>query len=81
MSAQVQLKVFSEIVQRICGMQVEQKPCTAAFNVTCPFAATAAEAGETVTVTLLASYPPPLPQPTTAISRASTPLKEILFII
>jgi hypothetical protein len=77
LSAQVQFTEFSVTDQVICGVQVEQKPFTAACNVTWPFAATVADAGVTVTVTLLGLYPPPLPQPTATISRTTVPAKMV----
>jgi hypothetical protein len=50
---------------------VEQRPFTSACRVTWPSATTVAAAGETVTVTLFGSYPPPVPQPVMTISRTS----------
>ena len=59
--------------------QPEQRPVTVACNVTCPFARTAAAAGETVKFTLFASNPLPVPQLATTISRISDPAHRNRF--
>src|SRR5580658_5191391 len=58
---------------------VEQRPFTLACKVTWPSATTVAAAGETATVTLFASYPPPVPQPVMTINRTSVAAHRNLF--
>lgn len=70
------MPLFSEKDQTISGMHPVQKPATVACNGDWPFSGTVTVAGETVTVTLSALYPPPPQLELNTANKAKTAVRK-----